>query len=139
MLVSRAPIRREIPHEEGAWFDFVRLSWKQIRDAKRAAEKEGRAVMKELGAEFINALRDDDVAKVRRVMDEQEWDPRAFDTESTLNIGVVAWSYEFEVTPEQLARLDKPTAAWAVQTIIDISRSPTAAEEKNDSPSSSAP
>ncbi len=137
MLISKTPIRRDVPHEEGAWFDFVRLSWKQLRDAKRAAEKEGRAVMKELGAEFLKALNEDSVEQVRKVLEDQEWDPRSYDTESTLILGVVGWSYEFEVTGEQLSRLDKPTAAWAVKAILDLSRSTTAAQEKNDSPSSS--
>ena len=37
MLVTREPIRREVPHEEGAWIDICRLSWLQIKKAREAA------------------------------------------------------------------------------------------------------
>lgn len=140
MLVSKTPIRRDVPHEDGQWFDFVRLPWTKTRDARKAAERENRGVMKELGAEFLKAFQaEDDTKKLRKLLYDQEWDPRAFGADTLLGFGILAWSYDAPVSAESIAELDDVTKDWAVRSILEICRPPTAASEKNDSPSSSAP
>lgn len=140
MLVSKTPIKRDVPHEEGEWFEFVRLSWTKFRDARKVAERENRGVLKELGAEFVKAFQsEDDTKKLKKLLDDQEWDPRQFDAETLLGFGVLAWSYEAEVSTATLGDLDTVTKAWAVQAIIDLSRPPTAEQEKKVSPSSTTP
>ena len=137
MLVTKDPIRREIPHEEGHWMDFCKLSWRQMRNARKKQEKESIATVKEFGAEFVAAISSPDgEKKARKLLQEQLYDPRAFDQNELLNDGIVAWSYEHELDPASIDQLDEVTADWAMRQIIAINRPLTEDEEKNDSPPS---
>lgn len=131
MLVSREPITVEIPHEPGQWIGFCKLSWKQFKQARKKAEKENREVIRELGGEILKALQVEGGEKrARKLIDEQEYDPRTYDTEELLLAGIVSWSYEAEVNPETVAALDKQTSDWAVRKLIDLNRPPSEGEEK---------
>lgn len=137
MLVTKDPIRREIPHEDGEWMDFCKLSWRQMRDARKIAEKGNLATVKELGAEFIQALNSEGgEQKAKKLLREQQYDPRAFDQSELLNGGIVAWSYDMELDDASVSQLDEVTADWAMREIIAINRPASEEEEKKDSPPS---
>lgn len=134
MLVTKEPIRREIPHEPGEWMDFCKLSWRQMRDARKRQEKDNIATVKEFGAEFIQALNSDGgEKKAKKLLQEQQYDPRAFDQETLLSEGIVAWSYQMELDLTSVAQLDEVTADWAMREIIAINRPMSEEEEKKDS------
>ena len=132
MLVSREPVRVDVPHEDGQWFDLLKLSWTQIRKARKAATMDSAETAKAFGAELMKALGSEKNGedKAMSLIKAQQYDESMFDTEQLLLDGVVAWSYDGEVNPEALATLDEGTAAWAKQAIIDITKPPSEAEEK---------
>ena len=132
MLVSREPVRVDVPHEDGQWFDLLKLSWTQIRKARKAATMDSAETAKAFGAELMKALGSEKNGedKAMSLIKAQQYDESMFDTEQLLLDGVVGWSYNGEVTSEALATLDEGTAAWAKQAIIDITKPPSEAEEK---------
>ena len=132
MLVTREPIRRDVPHEEGAWFDICKLSWKQLGEARKAGMKENAEKMKLFGSEWITALLGGRKEEAEKIADEQKWDPSGFGTGVLLELGIVAWSYEQEVSPGSIGNLDEPTTDWVKQRIIDLNKPPTEEETKND-------
>jgi hypothetical protein len=137
MLVSRAPIRREVPHEEGAWFEFCKLSWKQLAKARRSGLVENADKAKLFGVEWVKALTSDDEERAKKLSEAQEWDPSNFGTEDLLELGIVGWSYEEEVTVESIGNLDGATGAWAKQEIINLNKPPSEDEVKKISGDSS--
>ncbi len=132
MLVSREPIRREVPHEEGAWIDFCKLSWKQLDTARKEGMKENAERAKLFGVEWIKALTSDGGEdRARKIAAAQEWDPSNFGTAVLLEFGIVAWSFEQAVSAKSIDDLDGATGVWAKQQIIDINKPPTEEEVKN--------
>ena len=140
MLVTREPVRRDIPHEEGEWVDICKLSWKELRDARKDGLKENAEKMKIFGVEWVKVLisNDDGAKKAQKIADAQEWDPTNFGTELLLEHGIVAWSYDSPVDATSIPMLDGATAAWLKQEIIDLNKPLSEEEEKNSSGSSSA-
>jgi len=134
MLVTREPIRREIPHEEGAWIDFCKLSWKQLDIARKEGMKENAEKAKLFGVEWIKALTSDGGEdKARKIAAAQEWDSSNFGTAALLEFGIVAWSFEQDVSGNNIDDLDGATASWAKQEIVDINKPPSEEEVKNGS------
>ena len=145
MLVTKDPIRHEIPHESGEWFDLIKLSWKKLKKSKRRATSEQMEVMSETakafgGANFVQQALGE-VAKldkagkateaVQRAAQKGEYDESNFDTETLLLAGTVGWSYDAEVNAGTIAELDEGTAIWAKQAIIDLTKPPTEEDRKN--------
>jgi len=140
MLVTREPIRRDIPHEEGAWIEFCKLSWKQLAKARTAGLVENAEQAKIWGVEWVKALTSDGGAeKAKKIAAAQQWDPSNFGTGALLEFGIVAWSYEQDVEAGSIDEIDGATATWAKQQIIDINKPPGEEEQKKDSGSSSEP
>ena len=131
MFVNREPHRREVPHENGAWIDICKLSWTQLADARKAGLKENAERMKLFGAEWISALLQGRKEEAEKIVDEQKWDPSAFGTGVLLELGIVAWSYEEKIIPDNIANVDEPTIDWVKQEIIDLNKPPSEEEEKN--------
>ena len=72
-LVTNITKSVEIPNEtESA--AIRKLSHKQLKTAARARQSEGVGFMRELGAELMKALRDDDRDKLKKMQDTQEAD-----------------------------------------------------------------
>jgi len=138
-MISREPERIDIPHEEGHWFELRKLSWKNLRKARKKQEEEQREIAKAFGAEFLAVLTkggSDAEDKARRLIRKQQYDVSNYDMETLLFHGVASWSYEEPVTPEALSDLDERTAVWAAQAIIDLTKPPSEEEEKNSLPDS---
>ncbi len=144
MIVSKVPIRTDVPHEEGEWFDLVKIPWKKLKAARKITEEESREIAKSFGPAFIKAFQSEDgVAKGEQLIRRQRYDEAQFDTATLLRYGVKGWSYmetdegeagltvPMEVTVDTLGELDELTATWAKQAIIDLTRPRTEEEEKN--------
>ena len=138
MLVSKEPVRVEVPHEEGAWFDLLKLSWVQIKKARKAATLDSAETAKAFGAELMKALGSDDKGeeKALRLIKTQQYDESMFDTELLLLAGVSGWSYDEAVSEETVKLLDEETATWVKQAIIDLTKPPSEEDQKKDSDSS---
>jgi hypothetical protein len=138
MLVPVEPIKIDIPHESGQWIEFRKLSWKQLRDARKARANEQREEAKALGAEFINALgsgSSDDEERLKKRLEALQYDISNFDMEVLLTKGVAATSYRLpDGNPVDvqiaIAQFDEATALWAAKTLVDMAKPPTASEEK---------
>lgn len=126
MLIIDEPITREIPHEPGETVDFKRLSWRELRDARRIAQAEQRQVLRELGGDLMKAIleaEDGDEEGERRIQRAKrrlQNDESNFDTEAILTLSIAGWSYDQPVTKESRDRLDERTAMWIKQTAIDL-------------------
>ncbi len=140
-MLRSEPTRFDVPHEAAAWFDLRRLSWKQLREARKLQAKEQRQIAKDFGAEFVAALTAGKVDEegVRRLMREQQYKVENFDMGNLLESGIAAWSYEEPVEKDTLEQLDERTAVWAAQQIIDLTKPPSEEEEKKSSPDSTTP
>lgn len=124
-IVKGITKRAEIPHEPGEWMELRRLSWRQLEQASDAQSDAALDRMKRLGGDLLKALRD--------TVSNQEQNPTAkYDQAAVLKSGIVNWSYNVPVTPENIDDLDKETADWAVEEILGMHAPRTEEERKND-------
>jgi hypothetical protein len=132
-MLDGTPERVDIPHEPGQWFELRRLSWKQLRKARKIVEEEQREIAKSFGAEFVAALTSGrvDEDRARRLIQEQQYRAVNFDTEVMLEQGIVAWSYDKPLNVDTIEQLDERTAVWAVQEIINLCKPLDEVAEKN--------
>lgn len=157
MLVSKEPERLDVPHESGEWIEIMKLSWKQLKAARKKQEQEQREVMKDFGPAFLRALTssEDGEKKARSFLKNREYDESNFDTEVLLESAILSWSYKekkdeknekdeedervgIKVNLENIELLDELTAIWLKQEIINLTRPPDEEEVKNSLPDSSA-
>jgi len=134
MLVINEPIRREIPYEPGAYIDITRLSWKQMKSARKRQEAEQRAVMRELGEEVLRVVFDAGVDRKdkERALNQFNYHESQFDTELLLGAGIVGWSYDAPVNEDSIAQLDERTAIWIKSEIIALNAPDSEEVSKND-------
>lgn len=107
-----------------------KLNHKTLKKAARARQTEGVSVMKEIGAELIKALRDEDDEKLKRIQDKQESDISSYDMDTLLKEGIVSWTYD-GVLPNDTDELAENTAKFIAKEILDFSRGETKEEAKN--------
>ena len=129
-MLGSEPVKYDIPHEPDEWMELRALSWKQLKKARKLQEQEQRQVLKELGAEFMTAIRQGGDAAVRAI-ERQQYHISNYDIETLLSLGIAGWSYEDPLTEDNIGELDEKTAVWAAQQIIDMTRPPDEDEEKN--------
>jgi len=129
MLVIADPIRVEIPHSDGDWFEFIKPSWLRLKKAKKAVQREGFDDMKAIGPEMMDALlaaADKGGKKaVEQVLEAERYALSSFDMGVLLRSCVRAWSFSgadgkpADVNDENVNELDEQTATFMAQTIID--------------------
>lgn len=105
----------EIPHEPGEWMEFCDLGFMAKQRARELKSFEGVRLLREMGADIMQALPQDGGGDNRRPVERYDW-------LSVLQEGIVRWSYVPAVTPESVALLDEQTAEWAVHEILGISQ-----------------
>lgn len=114
-LANRIEFTENVPHEEGQWFKFRRLSAKQLEAAKDARQRAALGSVKEMPELF---------AAIRSTRDEAraETAPRdpleQYDRWALLKAGLVDWSYDVPLTPEAIEELDEETLDWAARLLI---------------------
>lgn len=134
MLVTNICKKIDIPHEPGHHAVIRRLSWRQLRDAKRAQEAIDVEGMRQTGAELIKVFmeaanskdekgQEDARAKARRIQAERDAMPQTYDRDLVLRSGLASWSYDVPVGQDGvLGTLDEVTAAFLHGEIIGFSR-----------------
>jgi len=122
------PGRVEIPHEPGQWMAFSELSWSQLEGAARTRSVAAISIVALMPEAVQDRL---DEAKGQAQPAADETDPGAsYDQGSVLKASIKSWSYEADVTPDNIDALDERTADWAFETAIAlIQRSATEGEE----------
>jgi len=133
--------RMPIPHEEGEWIEIRRLGWKALADNADAATNATLQRMKEMGADLLSGLRSGAAQAsqdVPGVIAEAFADPlKDYDQGSLLRAGIVSWSYEAEVTPDNIDALDERTARWCAEAIVAYTKGDRTEEERGEGSSPS--
>lgn len=136
------PVRQDIPHEPGEWMEFKKPSGAIVREARVAAESEGRKGVRDFGPEIVKAFMsgDDDDKAVRRTQALERastYNPSNFDRATLLRSTITAWSYvtpegiPVPVSAETIAELDEATAQWAHEAVVALLKPPTAEDSKS--------
>ena len=120
-IVTNITKRVDMPHEEG-WMEFKKLSWRQLELAAEIQTEDSLKRMKALGGDMLKALRG--LAK------EQEQEAQKYDRAAILECGILKWSYDEEVSKENIDLLDEETASWAYSEILSMHQR-TEEETKN--------
>ena len=141
MLVTKDRTEQiQIPHEEGEWMQFRRLSWLEMVEAAETAERRSVKKMTQFGSEAVGAIiasHEKTAAATADTDGDGDTTPTkaptvgSYDRESLLENGIVAWSYEEKVPLKAIKQLDAETARWAAEQIFDLSRERTKEERKN--------
>lgn len=137
MIVTNITRTVPVPHEPGCEFVLRTLTWKQLEQARKVQSDKQREEAKAFGAEFIKVLSSADTDagdRARKRLAEFRYDVGQFDRESLLKYGVASWrgeGYDGIAVSDGLDGLDEPTAVWAAEQIIAISRPKTEEETKN--------
>ena len=141
MLVTKDTTEQvPIPHEDGQWMQFRRLSWLEMTEAAETAERRSVKKMTQFGSEAVGAIiasHEKTAAATVGTDGDGDTTPTkaptvgSYDRESLLENGIVAWSYEEKPSPKTIKQLDAETARWAAEQIFDLSRERTKEERKN--------
>ena len=123
LINSQDTKRLEIPHEPGQWMEFRRLRRHELEEARRVSLRETMARAAELPAAVIESARQ---ARLQQDSPPVEPSPRAaYDDDTLIKYGLVAWSYDAPCDDAYKADLDDETAEWAAQSIFEMNvRSP---------------
>lgn len=116
-LANRIQWRVALPHEDGQWFEFRRLSARQLERAADVKQSTTIAKMAETPgfAEVLRSARSDAPSQPRELVDPLD----AYDPWTLLKYGVVSWSYaDLELTPDAIEELDKETLDWAARQLV---------------------
>lgn len=133
--------RVPIPHEEGEWIEIRRLGWKALADNADAATDATLRRMKEMGADLLAGLRGGVAQQgqdVPKAIAEAFDDPlKDYDQGLLLREGIVSWSYDAEVTPDNVDALDERTARWCAEEIVAYTTGRRTEEEQGEGSSPS--
>jgi hypothetical protein len=107
-----------------------------LAEAATKQQSQGIGFMRELGAELMKALKNEDSQKIDRLQKTQEASLSNYHRDTILEKGVVSWT----LTPgigdtnrtEVLGELDEPTAAFLAEQIFQFSRPETEDEAGNE-------
>lgn len=101
-----------IPHEDDQWMRLRQLSWKELEENRDKKIDQFLARAKDM-ATAMDLIQDSDKEETK--------DPLAeFDLGLLLVNGIVEWSYDDELTKENVEQLDEVTAKWAAKEIIGV-------------------
>lgn len=112
MLAGRKE-KRDVPHEEGTWFEFRTLSGRELDEAQEAATEKALRSMKAMGPEIIAAIQEMNKGQQAKTAD-------SFDPDTLVRLALVAWSYPEPCNDEHKALLDGRTRDWAAAQIVEM-------------------
>ena len=125
----------DLPHDEGESAVIRKLSHRKLSEAATKQQSQGIGFMRELGAELMQALRNEDADKLDRIQKTQEASLSNYHRDTLLEKGVVSWTLVPGIgdtnRTEVLGELDEPTAAFLAEQIFEFSRPETEDEAGN--------
>ena len=111
MIVKNITKKCDIPHEADEWMIFRRLTWKQLEEASDVSSDASFERIKKMGPEIMSALSKQATATSATA---------TYDRATILYKGIVKWSYEDEVSHDNIDALDDATANWAFHEILAL-------------------
>jgi tRNA U34 2-thiouridine synthase MnmA/TrmU len=125
----------DLPDDEGESAVIRKLSHRKLAEAATKQQSQGIGFMRELGAELMKALKNEDSQKIDRLQKTQEASLSNYHRDTILEKGIVSWT----LTPgigdtnrtEVIGELDEPTAAFLAEAIFTFSRPETEDEAGN--------
>jgi len=117
MLVGKTE-RREVPHEEGQWFEFRQLSGSELDDAEEAQTERALKMVRGLDAGTLASMQSQAPAQPPATAASQ------YDADTLVRYGVAAWSYAEPCSDENKRLLDARTREWAVGVILEANVRP---------------
>ena len=124
MLITKTAKQTDIPHEPGEWLKLRRLSWRELDEAKEAQVGKVMKKISALGADLVTAIQ-----SATTVPHQDQ--AKAYDRGTVLRAGIIGWSYDADVTPENIDALDPETADWAFDEILALSSPESDGDKKN--------
>jgi len=125
----------DLPLDEGESAVVRKLSHRKLADAAAKQQRQGIGFMRELGAELMQALRNEDAGKLDRIQKTQEASLSNYDRDMILEKGIVSWTLtpalEDSNRVDVIGELDEPTAAFLAEQIFEFSRPETEHEAGN--------
>ena len=114
MLTDKTSLTEQvaIPHEPGEWMRFRALSWRDLQAAQEARVTRALQDAANMSSELLSTLKSQ--LDAREIEAKQRYDEAAI-----LHAGIVDWSYDAAVAPENVDLLDRPTADWAFRQLVD--------------------
>lgn len=134
MLTSRITKTIEHPDEPGVSFTLRKLSYAHIEEAEDVKREKALSVMKSLDGISLPESTAEQKAEQARLANEPD---QKYDRTTVLRRGITAWTYDAELSEQNIADLDESTAAWLFATII--THSLRSVDEGEASGSDSAP
>jgi hypothetical protein len=118
LLVTQYTTRVNVPDSD-EWMDIRPLSWAELEGAEMVAAVDAVKAAKALDIEnVLGGASEDDI---KAVIERQSADPLAqLDIFSVLRAGIVAWSIDAEVSPENIKLLEPSVARWAALQIVGL-------------------
>ena len=133
IITNETSYEEQVPHEPGQTFTFRYLTGVQMEQAEQRKATQAMMIFKDLPPDMIAAA----MASGREAEDQQKDEPEdpyeAHDTTMVLNAGILAWSYEGEVSEDNISRLDGKTRMWAFRHLVDKNTIDVALGEDSDS------
>jgi hypothetical protein len=114
MLIKSITQQFDIPGEAGEKLTLRRLSWKEAEAATEAKQAKSLRLVRDLGADLIKSIQDSEQAAQEAPVEQR------YDKSVVLRSGIVGWTYEDAVTPENIELLDDSTAEFAFKKIIEL-------------------
>ena len=111
-MLTRISRRVALPHEPGAWVEIKALSWRQLKRARDARLVEAISQYKAM-AGMLDSLPS---ASRETAAETDQLD--SYELGQLLADGIVAWSYDDEVTPDAIDALDEETARFLGHEIL---------------------
>jgi hypothetical protein len=108
--------RLHVPDEPGQWIDVRQLGFVALQQVRDARQEKGLATARQLGPEFMQTANPNDPEVKKQLANPLN----NYDREALITESVVAWSYELEVTPENIARMDEQTATWLFGKLVAL-------------------
>jgi len=127
-IVSGITKRIEHPFEAGVSATIRQLSWRQREEASEEQMNRAMTRVKNIGPELLREFQ-----RTGEQVNPDADPATTYDRGTVIQAGLVSWSYEDEVTPENIDGLDQATADWLFREIIAFSGPRTEEERKNDS------
>jgi hypothetical protein len=104
----------ELPHEEDAWIEIRQLGFAALRSARERQTVAQVRMFREYGGSLANLVGPSEPAASTA-----ERDPILdYDLQALLEAGIVRWSYEEPVTPENISALDEETAQYIARQLL---------------------
>jgi len=119
MSMFASGVTEQIDLGDGDWIEIRKLSWSQLQESERAAQRNAAEIVKSFGGDVLG--------RVREAREDGEVEAAATDPMSShdmgvlLRAGIIAWSDTRKLTTANILDLDQPIAELVARRILALS------------------